>query len=123
MSIYVCASNLTNQHTTVYQLNFFPMKLKFYAAPLLAFCILSSTVSAQNTTTAPAAPATPAPSFGISLGGFAKLDYGVDSRQTVNLREGHFSIYPAPEAKGPDGKDVKCISKLLYARRSIPPHR
>lgn len=57
-------------------------------------------LSAQNPTTPPA------PAFGISWGGFAKLDYGVDTRQTVNLREGHFSLYPVAAQKGPDGKDI-----------------
>ncbi len=88
--------------------NLFPvsMKIHFYPVVLLttALIAVAPALFAQNTTT-PAAPAA-TPTFGLTWSGFAKLDYGVDSRQTVNLREGHFSIYPAPAANGPDGKDV-----------------
>lgn len=87
------------------------MRIKFYTAPFLTICLLASaTALLAQTTTTPAAPAAPAPSFGITWGGFAKLDYGVDTRQTVNLREGHFSIYPAPAAKGQDGKDINATA-------------
>lgn len=33
--------------------------------------------------------------FGISWGGFVKVDYMFDSRQTVTAREGHFLLFPA----------------------------
>ncbi len=86
------------------------MSLKFYTAPFLTTCILSAatTLLAQTPTTPPPPP--PTPNVGISWSGFAKLDYGVDSRQTVNLREGHFSIYPTPVANGPDGTDVNATA-------------
>lgn len=87
------------------------MSLKLYTASFLTACLLSaSTAVFAQTTTAPATPTAPAPTFGITWGGFAKLDYGVDTRQTVNLREGHFSIFPTPAAKGPDGKDVNATA-------------
>ena len=35
-----------------------------------------------------------APKFGISFSGFVKTDIFYDSRQTVNIREGHFLLYP-----------------------------
>ncbi len=34
------------------------------------------------------------PKFGISFSGFVKTDILYDSRQTVNIREGHFLLYP-----------------------------
>ena len=34
------------------------------------------------------------PKFGISFSGFVKTDVFYDSRQTVNMREGHFLLYP-----------------------------
>ena len=36
--------------------------------------------------------------FGIKFSGFAKSDYFYDSRQTVNIREGHFLLYPAAKS-------------------------
>ena len=33
--------------------------------------------------------------FGITWGGFVKVDYMFDSRQTVTAREGHFLLFPA----------------------------
>lgn len=44
--------------------------------------------------------------FGITLSGFVKTDVMLDSRQTTTIREGHFLLYPAPEKKDPDGKDI-----------------
>ncbi|MCZ7557489.1 MAG: hypothetical protein M5R41_13905 [Bacteroidia bacterium] len=44
--------------------------------------------------------------FGIEFSGFAKTDLIFDSRQTVNLREGHFLLYPAPELKSRDNRDI-----------------
>jgi len=46
------------------------------------------------------------PKFGISFSGFVKTDIFYDSRQTVNIREGHFLLYP--ENKKPDlyGNDI-----------------
>ncbi|MDD5570681.1 MAG: hypothetical protein PHD97_05925 [Bacteroidales bacterium] len=34
------------------------------------------------------------PKFGIKFSGFVKTDVFYDSRQTINLREGHFLLYP-----------------------------
>lgn len=45
------------------------------------------------------------PSFGISFTGFVKTDVMYDSRETVNLREGHFLLYPAEERMGANGVD------------------
>jgi hypothetical protein len=45
-------------------------------------------------------------SFGIDFSGFVKTDLIFDTRQTVNLREGHFLLYPAPELKSRDDRDI-----------------
>ena len=44
--------------------------------------------------------------FGISLTGFVKTDLYYDSRQTVNIREGHFLLYPDNEKIDLNGKDI-----------------
>jgi len=46
------------------------------------------------------------PAFGISFSGYVRTDLIYDTRQTVNLREGHFLIYPKPESFDKDGRDV-----------------
>ncbi|MFZ4464390.1 MAG: hypothetical protein ACOYN5_11115 [Bacteroidales bacterium] len=46
------------------------------------------------------------PKFGISLSGFVKTDLYYDSRQTVNIREGHFLLYPDNEKLDLNGKDI-----------------
>ena len=48
--------------------------------------------------------------FGISFSGFVKTDIILDSRQTVNLREGHFLLYPANESKDKNGEDINAKS-------------
>jgi hypothetical protein len=44
--------------------------------------------------------------FGIQFEGFIKSDIMFDSRQTINVREGHFLLYPKNEMLDPDGKDI-----------------
>jgi len=51
-------------------------------------------------------------SFGISFSGFVKTDVIYDTRQTVNLREGHFLLYPAAELKDRDGADINANPSL-----------
>ena len=46
------------------------------------------------------------PKFGISFSGFVKTDIFYDTRQTVNIREGHFLLYPDNISTDADGKDV-----------------
>jgi hypothetical protein len=50
------------------------------------------------------------PVFGITFSGFIKTDLIYDSRQTVSVREGHFFLYPKPEAMDSDGKDKNAAS-------------
>lgn len=44
--------------------------------------------------------------FGLTLSGYVKTDIYYDSRQTVNIREGHFFIYPENVKYDLTGKDV-----------------
>jgi hypothetical protein len=44
--------------------------------------------------------------FGIQFEGFVKTDVMFDSRQTINVREGHFLLYPKNELLDPDGNDI-----------------
>ncbi|MEK7257440.1 MAG: hypothetical protein AAB316_21980, partial [Bacteroidota bacterium] len=76
------------------------MKNFYLLFALLFVAGLCSQVAAQQ-------PATETPpAFGIKLGGFVKVDYMFDSRQTVAPREGHFNLFPAAASKGADGEDV-----------------
>jgi hypothetical protein len=44
--------------------------------------------------------------FGITLSGYVKTDVFYDSRQTVNIREGHFLLFPKEPSLDPDGRDL-----------------
>ena len=44
--------------------------------------------------------------FGIQFSGFIKSDFFYDSRQTVNIREGHFLLYPADLLPDADSRDI-----------------
>ena len=56
----------------------------------------------------------------LSLSGFVKTDLMFDSRQTVNAREGHFLLFPAPENFDVNGKDIKKFPKLKgFVKRFI----
>jgi len=46
------------------------------------------------------------PKFGISFTGFVKTDMFYDTRQTVNIREGHFMLFPENIAKDANGVDI-----------------
>jgi hypothetical protein len=46
------------------------------------------------------------PKFGIEFSGFVKTDAFYDTRQTVNIREGHFLLYPDNISKDADGIDI-----------------
>jgi len=50
--------------------------------------------------------------FTVNLHGFVKSDMFFDSRQTVNVREGHFLLYPKNEQLDLDGKDINAKSTL-----------
>jgi len=46
------------------------------------------------------------PKFGIKFSGFVKTDIFYDTRQTVNIREGHFMLYPDNISADANGNDV-----------------
>ncbi len=46
------------------------------------------------------------PKFGINFSGFVKTDIFYDTRQTVNIREGHFLLYPENKTPDSEGKDI-----------------
>jgi len=52
------------------------------------------------------------PKFGITFNGFVKTDVIWDSRQTVNIREGHFLLYPANELLDKNGDDINATANF-----------
>jgi hypothetical protein len=65
---------------------------------LFLFVVISLTTNAQDKKEEP--------KFGISFSGFVKTDIFYDTRQTVNIREGHFLLYPENELLDAFNKDV-----------------
>jgi hypothetical protein len=58
----------------------------------ILFCLCVTVLAA-----APAFGQQDSDAFGISFSGFVKTDMIYDTRQTVNVRDGHFLLYPSPE--------------------------
>ena len=54
------------------------------------------------------------PKFGIKFSGFVKTDIFWDSRQTVDIREGHFLLYPKPELLDPEGNDINAKASFNF---------
>jgi hypothetical protein len=52
--------------------------------------------------------------FNITFNGFVKTDIFWDSRQTVDVREGHFYLYPANELLDETGEDINARSKFNF---------
>jgi hypothetical protein len=52
------------------------------------------------------------PKYGISFSGFVKTDFFFDTRQTVNIREGHFLLYPENIYRDANNKDIYDISNF-----------
>jgi hypothetical protein len=44
--------------------------------------------------------------FGIKFSGYIKTDFFYDTRQTVNIREGHFLLYPSPKSMDAENNDI-----------------
>jgi hypothetical protein len=73
---------------------------------VLLFSILAMAAGlAAQTETKPAA-------FGITFSGYVKTDIIYDSRQTINLREGHYLLYPKGEQLDKDGRDINAASSF-----------
>lgn len=77
------------------------MKLPKVCASLIA--ILAAAVAAPSLA---AQADKPTSGFGISLSGYVKTDIFYDSRQTVNIREGHYLLYPKEPSLDPLGRDI-----------------
>lgn len=54
------------------------------------------------------------PAFGIKFSGFVKTDIIWDSRQTVDLREGHFLLYPKNEDLDLEGNDINARASFNF---------
>ncbi|MCX6270175.1 MAG: hypothetical protein NTU44_02975 [Bacteroidetes bacterium] len=50
--------------------------------------------------------------FGIRFSGFVRTDLLYDTRENVNLREGHFLLYPENRLKDQNGKDINAVSNF-----------
>ena len=50
--------------------------------------------------------------FGIDFHGYVKTDIFFDSRQTVDVREGHFLLYPQNEVLDFEGNDINATPKF-----------
>lgn len=51
-------------------------------------------------------------SINVRFSGFIKSDVFFDTRQTVNSREGHFLLYPAPQKFDEFGKDLNAVNNF-----------
>lgn len=54
------------------------------------------------------------PNFGITFSGFVKNDFFYDTRQTVNIREGHFLLYPSPVLYDTDSNDINANPSMNF---------
>ena len=54
------------------------------------------------------------PAFGIKFSGFVKSDLIWDTRQTVDIREGHFLLYPKPVLEDKDGNDINAKASYNF---------
>ncbi|MCK5838337.1 MAG: hypothetical protein KAG99_00750, partial [Bacteroidales bacterium] len=52
--------------------------------------------------------------FGINFSGFVKNDFFFDSRQTIAAREGHFLLWPSPEALDELGNDINAKTNFNF---------
>ena len=80
---------------------------------LLLLALLGSLFPVLYSQTAEIKP----PLFGLSFSGYIKSDIFFDTRQTVNIREGHFLLYPDSKKPDADGNDIN--AKASYNILSI----
>ena len=80
---------------------------------LLIILILGSLCPSLKSQTSEKKP----PLFGISFSGYVQTDLFFDSRQTINMREGHFLLYP--DNKKPDADGIDINAKASYNILSI----
>lgn len=60
----------------------------------------------QTPVAAPAAPATPAKEWDVSMYGFIRTDYSWDTRKSAQVREDNLNLYPLDEVLDANGSDV-----------------
>jgi hypothetical protein len=75
-----------------------------YPVVLLILLALAASLPAQETKN----------EFGITFSGFIKSDFFYDSRQTVNIREGHFLLFPAEVLADAEGRDLNAAPSLNF---------
>jgi hypothetical protein len=90
----------------------FPNKSKIQLFSMILFFMALGLVNVKAQTAAPATQ--PAPSYGVTLGGFVKFDGIIDSRQTVAVREGHLLLYPAQKSMV-NNEDQNANANTLFA--------
>lgn len=74
--------------------------ITFIFAFIIAYLLLSEEIKTND--------------FGIKFSGYVKSDFFYDSRQTVNLREGHFLLYPTPKFLDANSADINATSSLNF---------
>ena len=79
---------------------------KIFHGLIVTFLILPFALNAQDKPTTV--------SFGLKLSGYVKSDFLFDSRQTVNLREGHFLLYPDNIKNDKNGVDYNAVPNLNF---------
>jgi hypothetical protein len=77
---------------------------------LLAIFLLNSTANAQNT-----GSLTLGKDLSLTVGGFLRTDFLMDSRQTSEAAEGLFTFYPLAPSYDAAGKDINANGKVGYA--------
>lgn len=85
---------------------------KIILSAFAAFSIAgySQTTTPAATTTAPAVPAVSSDKeWDVSMYGFVRTDYFVDTRRTSNVREYNLNLYPLDVLKDANGKDVNAV--------------
>lgn len=50
--------------------------------------------------------------WNATLTGWVRVDYAFDSRQVEASRDGYYLLYPKPELKDPNGKDINDVANL-----------
>jgi hypothetical protein len=73
---------------------------------LAAFLVSSLSIYAQDKKEEP--------KFGIKFSGFVKSDFFYDTRQTVNVREGHFMLYPDNILNDASGNDINANPSINF---------
>ncbi len=85
------------------------MRLSKRTAPVFAVLVAAAAMASPPLA---AQADKPSSGFGISFSGYVKTDIFYDSRQTVNIREGHYLLYPKEPSLDPLGRDINAKSSF-----------